>query len=130
MNDSSIIYSDQAPEPMGAYPHAHRVGDLVFLSGIGSRIPGSNEIPIGIESQTEQVIGNLKAVLASCGCTLEDVIDVTAFLVDMEGDFEGYNKVYAQHFSGIQATRTTIAIRDLPTPIAVEFKVIAAVGKV
>lgn len=129
MNDSRIIHSDQAPQPVGAYPHARRVGDLLFLSGIGSRIPGSDDIPNGIEAQTEQVIENLKAVLASCGCTLDDVVDVTAFLVDMEGDFVGYNQVYGRHFSSIQAARTTLAIRALPTPIAVEFKVIAAVGR-
>ena len=137
MSDS-IIHSNNAPEPVGEYPHARRVGQFLFLSGVGSRIPESNEIPGGpiydsegtplpydVAAQTEQVIQNIQAVLSSCNLTLEDVVDVTAFLVDMERDFESYNKVYAQHFKNIQAARTTIAIRALPTPIAVEFKVVA-----
>ncbi len=127
MSDDSIIRAEGAPEPVGAYPHARRVGILLFLSGIGSRVPGSNAIPEGIRAQTEQVIANLRAVLQSCGCALTDVVDVTAYLVDMERDFEGYNEVYAQHFQEVQAARTTLAIRALPTPIAVEFKVVAQV---
>ena len=138
MSDS-IIHSKNAPEPVGEYPHARRVGQLLFLSGVGSRIPGSNEIPGGpicdsdgvslaydVAAQTEQVIKNIEAVLFSCNLTLANVVDVTAFLVDMDRDFEAYNKVYAKYFNNIQAARTTIAIRALPTPIAVEFKVIAA----
>ena len=127
MNQDSIINSDFAPAPVGAYPHARRVGDLLFLSGIGARIPDSEKIPDGIEAQTEQVIENLTAVLMASGCSLADVVDVTVFLVDMDGDFAGYNKIYGKHFAGIQAARTTIAIRALPTPIAVEFKVVALV---
>jgi 2-aminomuconate deaminase len=138
MSDS-IIHSKNAPEPVGEYPHARRVGQLLFLSGVGSRIPGSNEIPGGpicdpdgvslaydVAAQTEQVIKNIEAVLSSCNLTLANVVDVTAFLVDMDRDFEAYNKVYAKYFNNIQAARTTIAIRALPTPIAVEFKLIAA----
>lgn len=137
---SEIIRTDAAPAPVGAYPHARRVGDLLFLSGVGSRTPGSNAIPGGpirdadgnpqdydIRAQTEQCIANVKAVLAACGSSLDKVVDVTAYLVDMDRDFAGYNEVYAKHFSGVQAARTTLAIRALPTPIAVEFKVVATV---
>ena len=125
MSKDGIIHSSEAPKPVGAYPHARRVGNLLFLSGVGARIPGNDAIPDGIEAQTEQVIANVRAVLASCGCGLEDVVDVTAYLVNMDRDFEGYNRVYAKHFEGIQAARTTLAIRALPTPISVEFKIVA-----
>ena len=138
MSDS-IINTDNAPDPVGAYPHARRVGDLLFLSGVGSRTPQTNEIPGGpivdendkpldydVAAQTEQVVANIKAVLAASGLTLNDVVDVTAYLIDMKRDFSAYNEVYAKHFTGIQAARTTLSIRNLPTPIAVEFKVIAA----
>ncbi len=135
---SDPIRTSKAPDPVGAYPHARRHGDVLYLSGVGPRQAGSNEIPGGpivdgdgnardydIRAQTEAVIENVRAVLEACGATLDDVIDVTAFLVDMDRDFKGYNEVYAKHFTSIQAARTTIAIRALPTPIAVEFKVIA-----
>ncbi|MDP6963690.1 MAG: Rid family hydrolase [Planctomycetota bacterium] len=138
MSDS-IINTNEAPEPVGAYPHARRVGDLLFLSGVGSRIPGTNEIPGGpivdqdgnprdydVSAQTEQVVTNIKAVLQASGLTLNDIVDVTAFLIDMDRDFDAYNQVYAKHFTGIQAARTTLSIRNLPTPIAVEFKVVAS----
>ena len=138
---SDIIRTDSAPAPVGAYPHARRVGDLLFLSGVGSRTPGSDAIPGGpirdadgqpqdydIRAQTEQCIANVKAVLQASGSSLEQVVDVTAYLVDMDRDFAGYNEVYAKHFEGIQAARTTLAIRALPTPIAVEFKVVATVS--
>ncbi len=135
---SEPIRTSQAPDPVGAYPHARRHGDLLFLSGVGPRQAGTDEIPGGpirdaegqpqnydIRAQTEAVIANVRAVLAACGAGLEDVLDVTAFLVDMERDFAGYNEVYARHFESIQAARTTLAICGLPTPIAVEFKVVA-----
>lgn len=138
MSDS-IINTDNAPDPVGAYPHARRVGDLLFLSGVGSRTPQTNEIPGGpivdengksldydVAAQTEQVVANIKAVLAASGLTLNDVVDVTAYLIDMQRDFAAYNAVYAKHFTGINAARTTLAVRNLPTPIAVEFKVVAA----
>ena len=138
MSDS-MINTDNAPDPVGAYPHARRVGNLLFLSGVGSRTPQTNEIPGGpivdendkpldydVAAQTEQVVANIKAVLAASGLTLNDVVDVTAYLIDMKRDFSAYNEVYAKHFTGIQAARTTLSIRNLPTPIAVEFKVIAA----
>jgi 2-aminomuconate deaminase len=137
-----VINTDTAPAPVGAYPHARKEGDLLYLSGVGPRQPGTNAIPGGpikdgngepldydIEAQTEAVIENISKILIASGGSLEDVIDVTAFLVDMDRDFAGYNKVYAKYFTPIGATRTTIAIRALPTPIAVEFKVVARAPK-
>lgn len=128
----------RAPNAVGAYPHARRVGDLLFLSGVGPRQPGTNAIPGGpirdaegtprdydIEAQTRAVIENIRVILEDSGSSLEKVVDITAFLVDMDRDFKGYNKVYKEVFEPIQATRTTLAITALPTPIAVEFKVIA-----
>ncbi len=136
--DGTLVNTDTAPAPVGAYPHARREGDLLFLSGVGPRQPGTNAIPGGpirdgdgqplpydIEAQTEAVIENVRRILVAAGSSLEDVIDVTAFLVDMDRDFSGYNQVYAKHFTPIGATRTTLAISALPTPIAVEFKVVA-----
>ncbi|MEC7947665.1 MAG: Rid family hydrolase [Myxococcota bacterium] len=137
----AVVNTDTAPAPVGAYPHARRVGDLLFLSGVGPRQPGTNAIPGGairdaegnpqdydIEAQTQAVIDNVRKILEASGSSLDRVLDITAFLVDMDRDFKGYNKVYARTFQSIQATRTTLAIRALPTPIAVEFKVLAAAG--
>lgn len=128
----------RAPNAVGAYPHARRVGDLLFLSGVGPRQPGTNAIPGGpirdaegipqdydIEAQTRAVIENIRVILEDSGSSLDKVVDITAFLVDMDRDFKGYNKIYKEVFEPIQATRTTLAITALPTPIAVEFKVIA-----
>jgi len=129
---------DEVPAPVGAYPHARRVGDLLYLSGVGPRQPRTDAIPGGpirdedgqaldydIEAQTRAVIENVKRILEASGSSLDKVLDVTAFLVDMDRDFAGYNRVYAEYFTPIGATRTTVAIRALPTPIAVELKVIA-----
>ena len=140
---AGVVNTDTAPAPVGAYPHARRVGDLLFLSGVGPRQPGTNAIPGGpirdadgnpldydIEAQTRAVIENVRKILEASGSSLDRVLDITAFLVDMDRDFKGYNKVYAETFTSIQATRTTLAIRALPTPIAVEFKVLAAAGDV
>jgi|TARA_B100001996_G_scaffold202618_1_gene155152 2-aminomuconate deaminase len=137
-SDDGPIMSDNAPNAVGAYPHARRVGDFLFLSGVGPRQAITNEIPGGpihdedgqpldydIKAQTEACIRNIAAILESSGAKLENIVDVTSFLIDMERDFEGYNEVYAQFFTSIQATRTTVAISALPTPIAVELKVIA-----
>jgi 2-aminomuconate deaminase len=116
---------------------------LLYLSGVGPRQPGTDAIPGGairdadgaaqnydIVAQTEAVIENIRRVLAAAGSSLDQVVDVTAFLVDMDRDFKGYNAVYAKHFTEIGAARTTLAVRALPTPIAVEFKVIARAGAV
>lgn len=136
-----VVNTTTAPKPVGAYPHARRVGDLLYLSGVGPRQPGTDAIPGGpirdadgnpldydIEAQTQAVIDNVRVILEAAGSSLDRVLDITAFLVDMDRDFKGYNKVYARTFEPIQATRTTLAIRALPTPIAVEFKVVAAAG--
>tara|TARA_B100001750_G_C15398715_1_gene541449 strand:+ start:380 stop:808 length:429 start_codon:yes stop_codon:yes gene_type:complete len=132
------IFSDNAPKAVGAYPHARRVGDLIFVSGIGPRHPVTNEIVGGairdengalldydIRAQTKQVIENIKSILAEENLSLENVVDCLCFLVDMDRDFSGYNDVYGEYFSNIMATRTTVSISALPTPIAVEMKVIA-----
>ncbi len=136
--DGAQVNTDTAPAPVGAYPHARREGDLLFLSGVGPRQPITNAIPGGpirdesgvpqdydVAAQTEAVIENVRRILEAAGASLNDVIDVTAFLVDMDRDFKAYNEVYAKHFTSIGATRTTLAISALPTPIAVEFKVVA-----
>jgi 2-aminomuconate deaminase len=132
------INTSRAPEPVGAYPHARRFGDLLFLSGVGPRKPGTKKIP-GVELdldgniisydvavQTESVIENIKIILEDSGSSLDKVIDVQVFLTNMKADFKTFNAVYAKHFTSVGATRTTIEIGALPTPIAVEFKVIAS----
>ena len=134
----SQISTAKAPEPVGAYPHARKAGGLLFLSGVGPRRPGTTDIPgvqkdvtgkvvwHDIEAQTESVIHNIKVILEAAGSSLEKVVDVQVFLTDMKRDFAGFNAVYAKHFAKIGATRTTIEVGALPTPIAVEFKVIAS----
>lgn len=138
---SDKISASNAPRPVGAYPHARRVGDLLFVSGMGPRRPGTDEIPGGpirdaagrpqpydIEAQTRSVVANVEAVLQAAGATLRDVVDITVFLVDMERDFPTFNRVYAELFGEIGPTRTTVEVRALPTPIAVELKCVAWVG--
>lgn len=139
---SEPIRTSTAPAPVGAYPHARRVGDLLFLSGVGPRLPGSNEIPgnvydgdrnlVGydIEAQCRQVFANVRAVLEASGACWEDLVDVTVFLTDMARDFSAYNRVYAEHFRdpATAPCRTTLGITALPTPIAIELKCIAVVG--
>ena len=133
------IRTDTAPAPVGAYPHARRVGDLLFLSGVGPRTPGSNAIPgnvhdtggklvaYDIEAQCRQVFANVRAVLEASGARWEDLVDVTVFLTDMARDFAAYNRVYAEHFPdpATAPCRTTLGITALPTPIAIELKCIA-----
>ena len=138
MND--VVHTDTAPRPVGAYPHARRVGNLLFLSGVGSRTPGSNEIPGNvygadgalvrhdIEAQCRQVFANVRAILEASGARWEDLVDVTVYLTDMERDFATYNRVYAEHFTTAQPCRTTLGITALPTPIAIELKCVAALG--
>src|SRR5256884_2447556 len=135
--------SERAPEPVGAFPHAKRVGELLFLSGIGPRVRGSKEIPgvtldsdgnvisYDIETQCRSVFENVRLVLEDDGATWQDIVDVTVFLTDMKKDFPIYNRIYADYFAGSgkpNPTRTTIEVTALPTPIAIELKVIAAVG--
>ena len=134
---SDIIRTDKAPEAIGAYPHARRVGDLLFLSGVGPRQPGSHAIPgnvhdadgrlidYDIEAQCRQVFANVRAVLEASGAAWTDLVDVTVFLTDMQHDFAIYNRLYAEYFAGVDACRTTLGISALPTPIAIELKCIA-----
>ncbi|HXG57711.1 MAG TPA: Rid family detoxifying hydrolase [Thermoanaerobaculia bacterium] len=121
-----IIRTSRAPNPVGPYPHARRVGDFLFLSGIGPRRPGTNEIPEGIEAQTRSCIENIRTILEEAGSSLENVLDVTVYLTDMKRDFDRFNQVYAEYFGGVQPTRTTVGVDSLPTPISVELKVIAS----
>jgi 2-aminophenol/2-amino-5-chlorophenol 1,6-dioxygenase alpha subunit len=134
------VLTDSAPRPVGAYPHARRVGDLLYLSGVGPRQPGNDAIPGGairdaqgrpqvydVAEQTRAVIENVRRILEAAGSSLQHIRDVTVFLVDMQRDFDAFNRVYADSLGGFGATRTTVEVRALPTPIAVEFKVIAAV---
>src|ERR671935_1334947 len=139
---SENIESSRAPEPVGAFPHAKRVGELLFLSGIGPRKRGSKEIPgvtldsagnvasYDIETQCRAVFENVRLVLEDAGATWNDIVDVTVFLTNMKADFPIYNKLYAEYFAGEgkpNPTRTTIQVAALPSPIAIELKVIAAV---
>ena len=134
-SDSSVLMN--ADESVSS-PQTRRVGDLIYLSGVGPRQATTNTIPGGpirdqnggplnydIEAQTRAVIDNIRSILEAAGSSLENIVDVTAFLVDMDRDFATYNKVYAEYFSAIQATRTTLSVQALPTSIAVEFKVVA-----
>ena len=135
---SDVVHTDTAPKPVGAYPHARRVGNLLFLSGVGSRTPGSNEIPgnvyaadgtvasYDIEAQCRQVFANVRAILEASGARWEDLVDVTVYLTDMERDFATYNRVYAEHFRTQQPCRTTVGVTALPTSIAIELKCVAA----
>ncbi len=137
---SGIVHATAAPKAVGAYPHARRVGDLLFLSGVGPRQPGSNAIPgnvvdangqllsYDIEAQCHQVFANVRAVLEASAARWEDLVDVTVFLTDMERDFATYNRIYAEYFTDAQPCRTTLGISALPTPIAIELKCIAVMG--
>ena len=139
MSDS--IRTGTAPAPVGAYPHARRVGELLFLSGVGPRTPGTNEIPgnrhddagtlvaYDIEAQCRQVFANVRAVLEASGARWEDLVDVTVFLTDMARDLATYNRIYAEFFPDPSSApcRTTLGITSLPTPIAIELKCIAVV---
>lgn len=133
------LYSSKAPEPVGLYPHARKVGNLLFLSGMGPRQKGSKQIPgvtldnkgnitaYDIEVQCRSVFENIKAVLEEAGSGWDKIVDVTVFLTNMKADFATYNRVYAEYFRGNQPCRTTVEIKSLPTPIAIELKVIATV---
>ncbi len=135
--NANKVESQRAPEPVGPYPHARMVGPFVFVSGMGPRARGKKDIPgvtlnesgqvvaHDIEVQTRSVIENIKAVLEEAGSSLEQVVDVTVFLTHMKDDFQKFNKIYGEYFASIGPTRTTVEVKSLPTPIAVELKVIA-----
>ena len=136
---ADIIHTDNASKPLGAYPHARKAGNLLFLSGIGPRNPKDNSIPgleldrkgniikYDIEAECHSVFANVKAVLEAAGSSWDKIIDVTVFLTNMKRDFPVYNKIYAEYFTSVQACRTTVEVKSLPTSIAIELKVIATI---
>ena len=131
--------SKKAPEPVGFYPHAKKVGNLLFLSGVGPRVPGSKKIPgvelsesggiehYDIEKQAISTFNNVKLILEDCGSGWDKIVDVTVFLTNMSGDFKKFNSLYKKHFSSCFPCRTTIEVLSLPTPIAIELKVVATI---
>lgn len=139
MMSEQPLRSDNAPPPVGAYPHARRVGNLLFLSGIGPRQKGATEIPgvtldeegnlvdHDIEAQCHSVFKNVRTVVEDAGSSWNNIVDVTVFLTDMQRDFPTYNRLYAQYFADNQPCRTTVEVKSLPTPIAIELKCIATI---
>ena len=137
MNRSEATESTRAPEPVGLYPHARKAGNLLFLSGMGPRARGKKEIPgvtineageiedYDIETQCRSVFDNVRMVLEDAGTNWDAIIDVTVFLTNMKADFAKYNEIYAEYFKDNRPCRTTVEIKSLPTPIAIELKVIA-----
>jgi 2-aminomuconate deaminase len=138
VDDTGMIQSGRAPEPVGPYPHARRAGGLLFLSGIGPRVRGSRDVPgvaldaagevaaYDFERQCRQVFANVRTVLEDAGSSWEHIVDVTVFLTNM-GDFAVMNRLYAEAFPSNRPTRTTVEVSRLPTPIAIELKVIATI---
>jgi 2-aminomuconate deaminase len=134
-----MINSDKAPEPVGAYPHARKVGNLLFLSGVGPRKKGSNDIPgvtldaegritsHDIELQCHAVFQNVRSILEASGSCWENLVDVTVFLTSMKEDFPTFNRIYAEYFKENQPCRTTVEVNALPTPIAIELKCVATI---
>jgi len=139
MTDGNTIKTDNAPRPVGAYPHAKKVGDLLFLSGIGPRpvdggpAPGvtlddsGDVISYDIEAQCHAVFANVRAVLESAGASWDDLVDITVYLTDIKRDFATFNTIYAEYFSSDGPCRTTVEVNRLPTPIAIELKCVADV---
>ena len=131
--------SDRAPQAVGLYPHARKVGNFLFLSGVGPRKAGQTDIPgvtlnangeiesYNIDEQCHSVFNNIKFILEDAGSSWEKIVDVQVFLTNMKDDFNTYNKIYADYFKNNQPCRTTIEIKSLPTPIAIELKVIATI---
>lgn len=136
---STELNSDKAPEPVGLYPHARKVGNLLFLSGVGPRERGKKEIPgvtldndgniveYDIEAQCHSVFKNVRLILEASGSSWEELVDVTVFLTNMDDDFKTYNRIYAEYFKENRPCRTTVEINKLPTPIAIELKCIATI---
>ena len=131
------MHSTRAPKPVGAYPHARRVGNLLFLSGVGSREPITDNIPgaefdlngklisYDIEAQCHSVFTNVGIIVEDAGLEWKDIVDVTVFLINMKDDFDAYNRIYAEYFGDIRPCRTTVEVGALPTEIAIELKVVA-----
>jgi len=136
-----VINAEQAPKPVGLYPHARKIGDLLFLSGVGPRKAGTQEIPgveldeqgkiksYDIEAQCHSVFTNIRLILEASNASWMDLVDVTVFLTNMDDDFATYNRIYAEYFADNQPCRTTVEINKLPTPIAIELKCIAALNQ-
>ena len=139
MSDNSRISTNKAPKPVGLYPHARKVGNLLFLSGVGPRERGTKIIPgveldengeilsYDIEKQCHSVFKNVRAIVEDSGAEWKNVVDVTVFLTNMKADFKTYNRIYAEYFAENQPCRTTVEIKSLPTPIGIELKVIATI---
>ncbi|MDX5346288.1 MAG: RidA family protein [Hymenobacteraceae bacterium] len=139
-NEKDLLNSSKAPEPVGLYPHARRVGNLLFLSGVGPRERGTKKIPgveldeqgnivsYDIEAQCHSVFKNIRYILEDAGSSWDNLVDVTVFLTNMKDDFKTYNRIYAEYFKDNQPCRTTIEINSLPTPIAIELKCIATIN--
>lgn len=141
--EESKINAGNAPKPVGLYPHARKVGNLLFLSGVGPRVAGSDKNDSGVpgleldhngnfkafdfEAQVHSVFQNVKSILEASGSSWDKLVDVTVFLVDMKRDFHTFNRLYAEYFKDNQPCRTTVEINSLPTPIAIELKCIATI---
>ena len=137
MNEN--VKTNKAPDPVGKYPHARKVGNLLFLSGVGPRRPGTNVIPgvmmdgqgnaVGhdIEAQCHSVFENVRIILKEAGSSWKNLIDITVFLTNMSRDFDTFNNIYSDYFNDNQPCRTTVEVNSLPTPIAIELKCIATI---
>ena len=119
---------DKAPSPVGSYPHSKKVGNFLFLSGIGSRNSTDNSIPSNFKDECLSVFKNVRTVLEESGAKWENLIDITVFLTDMNRDFDVFNNLYKDYFKDINPCRTTVEIGSLPTPISIELKCIAFIG--
>ena len=139
MGDDQKIFTDKAPKPVGLYPHARKVGNLLLLSGIGSREPETDLIPglelgdsgeiisYDIAAETHSVFKNVKTILEASGSSWDKLVDVQVFLTNMKDDFKTFNQIYAEYFKDNQPTRTTVEVLSLPTPIAIELKCLATI---
>lgn len=139
MAEENSYTSSKAPESVGLYPHARKVGNLLFLSGVGPRKKGSKDIPgvtldsdgtivdYDIEAQCHSVFQNVRYILEDAGSSWDKLVDVTVFLTNMKDDFKTYNRIYAEYFKDNQPCRTTVEINALPTPIAIELKCVATI---
>ena len=129
MNKNNIN-TKKAPEHVGSYPHSKKVGDFLFLSGIGSRNPKDNTIPNNFENECHTVFKNVRTVIEESDAKWENIVDITVFLTNMNRDFKTFNTIYNEYFSDNQPCRTTIEIKSLPTPISIELKCIVYLGKI
>ncbi|MCB0483102.1 MAG: RidA family protein [Flavobacteriales bacterium] len=143
--DNTLHNAQGAPKAVGLYPHARKVGNLLFLSGVGPRVAGSDANDSGVpglkrdamgnfeefdfEAQVHAVFANVRVILESAGSDWENLVDVTVFLVNMQRDFKTFNRLYAEYFKDAQPCRTTVEVNSLPTPIAIELKCIATIGE-